>query len=97
MRRVVARNLFSLLVGGVLAASFAASFAASCAGLAFSRRSSDAAARRMRLTMSVVETPSVRLIILNLPARLGASYASVPSGSRHGSSPCTMKSTPCFE
>eukprot|EP00982_Pelagococcus_subviridis_P012469 31176-Pelagococcus_subviridis.AAC.20 len=41
-------------------------------------------------TMSVVETPSVLLIVLNLPSRFGAAYASEPSGSRHGSSPCTM-------
>mmetsp|Transcript_33967 Transcript_33967/g.85493 ORF Transcript_33967/g.85493 Transcript_33967/m.85493 type:complete len:296 (-) Transcript_33967:248-1135(-) len=52
-------------------------------------------ATSMRPTMSVVEIPSVRLIILNLPAFFGASYASVPSGRIHGSSPCTMKSMRC--
>lgn len=44
----------------------------------------------MRPTRSVVETPSVRLMYLKRPAALAAAYASLPSGSRHGSSPCRM-------
>mmetsp|Transcript_13728 Transcript_13728/g.18862 ORF Transcript_13728/g.18862 Transcript_13728/m.18862 type:complete len:290 (-) Transcript_13728:272-1141(-) len=47
-------------------------------------------------TRSVVETPSVRLMVTNLPRRFTCAYASVPSGSRQGSSPCTMTSILCF-
>mmetsp|Transcript_22950 Transcript_22950/g.58649 ORF Transcript_22950/g.58649 Transcript_22950/m.58649 type:complete len:204 (+) Transcript_22950:979-1590(+) len=44
----------------------------------------------MRPTMSVVLTPSVRLIMRKRPRRLACAYASVPSGSRQGSSPWMM-------
>mmetsp|Transcript_17705 Transcript_17705/g.30757 ORF Transcript_17705/g.30757 Transcript_17705/m.30757 type:complete len:208 (-) Transcript_17705:376-999(-) len=43
-------------------------------------------------TISVEETPSVLLMVLNLPAVFTAAYASFPSAPIQGSSPCTMKS-----
>mmetsp|Transcript_2181 Transcript_2181/g.14452 ORF Transcript_2181/g.14452 Transcript_2181/m.14452 type:complete len:283 (+) Transcript_2181:5516-6364(+) len=46
-------------------------------------------------TMSVVLTPSVRLMVRNFPAFLAASYASRPSGMRQGSSPWTTTSMRC--
>ena len=51
-----------------------------------------AVCRRRRENKQNICTPSVRLIILNFPAFLGAAYASSPAALIVGSSPCTRKS-----
>mmetsp|Transcript_5785 Transcript_5785/g.20167 ORF Transcript_5785/g.20167 Transcript_5785/m.20167 type:complete len:254 (-) Transcript_5785:610-1371(-) len=104
MRREVGQNRDTRVRSAGLAPSSAASPSPSPAKLA-SRSAADWASSpgappassaggarthvSIRPTKSVVDTPSVRLIILKRPSRLTSSYASVPSGSRHGSSPCT--------